>query len=68
MSRQTSMKDGLWSVASWALWITGGIVMIYFLGFAVLVMFPKTSGTLQALGVSSESLETLYRPVIRWVE
>ena len=46
----------------------GAILVLYLLGFAVLVLFPQAGRAFQAMGVSNEMLDKIYFPIMRFLQ
>ena len=43
----------------------GGVLLLYLFSFAVLVLVPQASRAVEAMGLSSDTLETVYYPILR---
>jgi hypothetical protein len=68
MSHHAQLKDESRGFVSWMLWIIGGAVTVYFLGFALLVLFPGARQATSAIGLSPEATETIYYPIIKLLD
>ena len=51
----------------WIMMMLGAVVVVYLFGFAVLVLFPKASRAAQAMGLSNDTLEKIYYPILRFL-
>ena len=52
---------------SWIAMMLGTVLLLYLLGFAVLVLSPRASRAAQTMGLSNATLEKIYYPILRFL-
>jgi hypothetical protein len=68
MPEETVHESASGGIGFWIMTSLGIGLLVYLLGFAVLVLFPQASRAAQGLGMSPDTLETIYSPIIRLLE
>ncbi len=51
-------------IGLWVMLTLGAVLLLYLFGFAVLILFPQSVRGVHALGVSHDTLEKLYHPLL----
>jgi hypothetical protein len=68
MSQNARSKSESRGVISWTLWILGSAFVVYLLGFALLMLFPKVRLLAQEMGLSPAAVSWLYYPMFRLLD
>ena len=68
MSHNPQLKSESQDWISWTLWILGSVLVAYLLSFSMLVLFPQVRQAVRAIGLSPDTVETIYYPIIRLLD
>jgi hypothetical protein len=64
MSEGTSNETADRGILVWVTMTVGAVLFLYLFSFAVLVLFPPAA---KASGLSSDTLEKIYYPILRFL-
>ena len=67
MSDEAEIKNASEALASWALWILSGAVLVYLMVFSLYMLFPGARSAAKAIGLSRELFEIIYYPIFRFL-
>jgi biotin transporter BioY len=67
MPEGTANESAHRGIGFWVMMMLGAVVVLYLLGFTVLVLFPRASRAAQAMGLSEDTLEKIYYPILRFL-
>lgn len=68
MSHNSQLKGESPDWISWTLWILGSVLVAYLLSFSMLVLFPQVRQAVRAIGLSPDTVDTIYYPIIRLLD
>ena len=67
MPEGTANESAGRGIGFWIMMMLGVVMVLYLSGFAVLVLFPPASRAAQAMGLTNDTLEKIYHPILRFL-
>jgi hypothetical protein len=67
MPEVTANESADRGIGFWIMMTLGAVVVLYLFGFTVLVLFPQAARAAQAMGLSEDTLEKIYSPILRFL-